>query len=182
MDGLGSNIKARGAGISLRDANESIALGDGQPRIVAAWIQAPNTTITGVAFVQRTQGSYTADNYNGVGLYSYDAGDGSLTLVASSTDDGNLWKAAANAYVQKPFTTPYVAGAGAYFIVAMYSTSSQTTAPQLSGKSANNAIAFSASLTGVSMSMLLSSQTAIPTPSNVSSWSAAANFPALELY
>ena len=80
-----------------------------------------------VYFYQYTQGNYTANNYNGVGLYSVSGG--TLTLVASSTNDGNIWKAANNTFNSKAFTIPYSASAGLYYVAAMYSTSSQATAP-----------------------------------------------------
>jgi hypothetical protein len=179
MTALGSNIKATGVALPLRDASAVVAIADGQIRIVATEIRTAQT-ITGVSFVQRVQGAYTADNYNGVGLYSYNSG--ALTLVASSTDDGDLWKQTANAYTQKAFSSPYAAAAGTYFIAILYNTSAQSTAPQVSGLSANNAIAYSGDLSGVSMSMLLSSQNTLPASSNVSSFAAANNFPWCALY
>jgi len=90
-----------------------------------------DTVITGVKFTNQTQGVYTADNNNKVGLYSYSGG--TLTLVASSTNDGNLWKGAANTLQSKAFTTPYLATAGVYFVAMLYNQSAVTTAPALFG-------------------------------------------------
>lgn len=87
------------------------------------------TTITGVKWFQQTQGNYTANNYNGVGLYS--TSGGTLTLVVSSSNDGNIWKAATSAFGSKAFGSTYVANAGIYYIGALYSTSAQTTAPAI---------------------------------------------------
>lgn len=90
-----------------------------------------DTIITGVKFTNQTQGNYTADNNNKVGLYSYSGG--TLTLVASSTNDGNLWKGAANTLQTKAFTTPYLAVAGVYYVAMLYNQSAVTTAPALFG-------------------------------------------------
>ncbi len=62
-------------------------------------------------------------------MYSYSGG--TLTLVASTAVDGNIWKGAANTVQTVAFTTPYNAAAGVYFIGFVYSQSAQTTAPTL---------------------------------------------------
>ncbi len=91
-------------------------------------------TITGVKFYQGAQGNYTANNYNGIGLFSYSGG--TITLVASSTNDGNIWKGTANTWQTKAFSSTYVAAAGMYFIGMLYNYSLQTTAPSI-GQSTN---------------------------------------------
>lgn len=95
----------------------------------AAYYIPKATTITGVKWYQNTQGNYTANNYNGVGLYTYSSG--TLTLVASSTDDGNIWKAAASGWRSKAFSSTYSASKGIHFIGYLYCSSAQTTAPAL---------------------------------------------------
>lgn len=85
--------------------------------------------ITGVKFYQAIQGNYTANNYNGVGLYTYSGG--TMTLVASSTNDGNIWKGTGDTWQTKAFSSTYNAAAGIYFIAALYCRSAQTTAPQI---------------------------------------------------
>jgi hypothetical protein len=133
---LGSSQK----GITLTVAdnkvqNASAALADGSIRLVPVYIPVA-TTITGVRWYQGTLGNYTADNYNGVGLYSHSAGV--ITLVASSTNDGNMWKNAgtANSWQSKAFATPYSAAAGIYYIAALYNSSAETTVPTLGAGSA----------------------------------------------
>ena len=84
-------------------------------------------TVTGVKWYQGTQGNYTANNYNGVGLYTYSGG--TLTRVASSTDDGNIWKATSSTWSSKAFSATYSASKGIYFIGLLYCSSAQTTAP-----------------------------------------------------
>ena len=93
-------------------------------------------TITGVKWFQNTIGNYTANNYNGVGLYTYSGG--TLTQVASSTNDGTIWQTAASGSMgSKAFSSTYSAAAGVYYIALLYSASAQTTAPALAAP-ANN--------------------------------------------
>jgi hypothetical protein len=86
-------------------------------------------TVTGVKFFQATQGVYTADNNNKIGLYSYSGG--TLTKVAESADNGNLWKGTPNNWRTQAFSSPYVASPGLYFVSALYNQSAQTTAPTI---------------------------------------------------
>jgi len=90
-------------------------------------------TVTGVKFVQTTQGNYTGDQNNRVGLYSVAAGV--LTLVASCANDANFWVNAAG-IVTKAFSVPYAAPAGVYYIGYLYNNSAQTAAPVLAGHAA----------------------------------------------
>jgi len=85
--------------------------------------------ITGVGWWQAGQGVYTANNYNGVALYSYSAG--TLTLVASSNNDGDIWKAGTQTWNKKAFSATYSAAAGIYYIAAIYCRSAQTTVPSI---------------------------------------------------
>ena len=102
----------------------------GEIRWIAVWIPK-TTTITGVKWYQSTTGNYTANNYNGVGLYSHSGG--TLTKVASSTDDGTIWKATASTVANKAFTSTYSAAPGLYYIAAIYCFSAQVTAPGIAG-------------------------------------------------
>jgi len=86
-------------------------------------------TITGVKFSLSTAGDYTANSHNHVGLYSYSGGN--ITLVAKSTDDGDLWKATANTLATKAFSATYSAAPGVYYIGIEYRNSAETTAPKL---------------------------------------------------
>lgn len=86
-------------------------------------------TITGVKWLQLVQGNYTANNYNGIGLYSYSGG--TMTLVASSTNDGNIWKGTGVTWQSKSFSSSYSATAGIYFIAALYCRSAVVTGPEI---------------------------------------------------
>lgn len=128
MAALGSTIKA----ISVGCEGVIGAFGSGaaltNQRVTFTAVYLPQAaTITGVKFFQVAQGNYTANNYNGVGLYTYSGG--TMTLVASSTNDGNIWKGTANTWQTKAFSATYSASAGIYFIGHLYCQSAQTTAP-----------------------------------------------------
>lgn len=91
-----------------------------------------NCTITGVEYVQKQQGSYTADNNNKFGLY---ASDGTtLVLIAETANDGNIFKVAADTPTQVAFGSAVTVPAGVYYIAAIYNRSAQTTAPILYGQ------------------------------------------------
>lgn len=179
---LGSQIKATSVGGNFADrgANNS-AFGSGVQKLVAVYVRTA-ATITGVMWVQITQGSYTADNTNVVGLYTYSAG--TLTLVASSTDDGTIWKAAANTVNKKAFSSTYNAAPGLYFIGMLYHSSAQTTAPAIGSyatlnSSAENSFDFTNS---ACLNCTLNSRTSLITSSAISAFSVNGNTPCVGLY
>jgi len=87
-------------------------------------------TVTGIKWYQSAQGSYTADQTNNVQLFSLVSGN--VTKVAESTNDGNIWKAAATSWNSVAFTSPYaVTTTGMYWVGLLYNNSAQTTAPSL---------------------------------------------------
>lgn len=159
---LGSTIKAQTVGADISRLVSSLNLTDGQVRFVAVYISKPQY-ITGVKWLQIVQGNYTADNDNGVGLYTYSGG--TLTQVARDTNNGNVWKAAANTYAQEPFTAPYFATPGLYYIGYIYNNSAQVTVPSaaittssLGTNAANGDFTNSAKLYGS-----INTQTTLPT-------------------
>lgn len=132
MQALGGAGLAQTFGLPILFANTGVSLADGNTRYIAVYLPRAKT-LTGVKFYQHTQGVYTGDNNNRVGLYTYD-GAGNLTLVASSTNSATVWSAAAsNTMVTVPFSSTYAAGAGLYFVGILYNNSAQTTAPALLG-------------------------------------------------
>lgn len=176
---LGSAIIASPLGKSPIDVTSAFTLGNQSLRVAAIEI-LKDMTITGVKWYQNIKGDYTANNYNGVGLYSYSGG--TLTLVASSTDDGNIWKAAANAWTSKVFSATYSATAGIYYVAALYCRSAVVTAPSIgvlpgfvAASSGGVDFANSAKLVGT-----YASQTSLTTPVNMSSFSN--NTPPLGLF
>lgn len=129
LNALGSTIKATTIGMPYFPVSPyGNSIYDGGMALVAVYLDAPST-ITGAKFLMNTQGNYTASDYNGVALFSVSGS--TLTLVASSANDGDIWKAASGTIITKAFTTPYVAQPGLYYIGALYNNSAETTAPQL---------------------------------------------------
>lgn len=158
-------------------------LADGQIRAVPVYLPY-SATITGVVWMVHTQGNYTADNSNQLGLYTSDGTN--LTLVASSTSADDLWSAsAANTIKQTAFSSPYAASAGVYWIAALYNSSAQTTAPSLasraSGISGNQHDILMAD-TDEFMCWALSSQASLPASQAWSGVTASGANPFLGLY
>ncbi len=112
----------------------TLNLADNNIFLTAIWLPVA-ATITGVTFMLTTTGNYTADNENRIGLYALSGSN--LSLVASTANDGNIWKATNNTFVNTPFSSPYVASAGLYWIGALYNQSLQTTAPIMAGSGPN---------------------------------------------
>ena len=154
---LGSSIKSVSLScLSLTNLTTSGALTNQQIRFFAVYL-AKAQTITGVKWMQLTAGNYTANNYNGLGLYSYSGG--TLTLVASSTNDGNIWKVSStNTFQSKAFSSTYAAAAGVYYVGALYCSSAQTTAPGIYAAVTGNA---TYDFTSV-ISSTLNAQTSLP--------------------
>jgi hypothetical protein len=110
----------------------STALSNTFLNMVAVLVQK-ETIATGVQWFQGTQGVYTANNTNGVALYSVNPTTYVVTKIAESTNDGNIWKGSTGSVQTKDFATPVTIQPGLYYIGALYSSSAQTTAPVVWG-------------------------------------------------
>lgn len=89
-----------------------------------------STFVTGVGYNLQTQGDFVGDNENIIKLYSYSSG--TLTQIATTANDPNIWKSAAGTFNQVPFTSTLTLSKGVYFLGSLYNSSSQTTAPRIS--------------------------------------------------
>ena len=129
---MGSTIKGTNLAVTnpMQMSTTTLVLTSGRSEITAIFIQK-TTTITGVRWYQAANGSYTANNYNGVGLYSRSGGN--LTLVASCANDGAIWQPGSGGWKNKAFSSTFTASRGVYYLAALYSSSSQTTAPGIGG-------------------------------------------------
>jgi len=127
---MGSAVKSVGLGVpNLANVASGASLTSSSMRLIAVYL-AKAATLTGIKWMQTIIGNYTANNENRVGLYTYSAGI--LTLVASSADDGNLWKTASSGTMgSKAFSSTYAASAGLYFIGLLWNSSSTVAAPQI---------------------------------------------------
>lgn len=122
---LGSGIKGFNVANPTNAVTSQFSITSGNNYLSAYYLPVAST-ITGVKWFQVTTGAYTAGNYNGVGLYSYSSG--TITLVASSTNDGNIWKSSGG-WNSKAFASSYSASAGIYFICFLFTSSATTTNP-----------------------------------------------------
>lgn len=140
-------------------------------------------TITGVKWYQTTQGNYTANNYNGVGLYTYSGGN--LTLVASSTDDGNIWKAANNTWSSKAFSSTYVASSGIYVVALLYNAAAGAPqAPVIGAATAtsNSAVGNNDFTNSAKISSSIANQNTLPSSTSMSSLTGNNTNPVIWLY
>jgi hypothetical protein len=169
---MGSTIVAENVDGQLAAVNAGQTMVSQRLYISAVYLDKVQS-ITGLKWRQITAGSYSGNNYNGVAMYSYSAG--TLSLVASSTTDNNIWAATTGSVGVKAFSTPYSAQAGLYFVGYLYNAASATTAPNIgilgAASSVNTVTDFTNS---AKTSGLISSQTSLPTSLSMSSISAAA--------
>jgi hypothetical protein len=86
-------------------------------------------TITGVRFIQRTQGGYTAADSNCFALYTVSGA--TYTRIRTSANNGDLWKGAGYSIQTVPFASTYIAPAGQYMVFFSYNQSAETTAPNI---------------------------------------------------
>jgi hypothetical protein len=159
--GLGSLIKGYPLGINLTAVGASTQFVNQRLWLIPVYVPA-NSVITGVRWLQITLGNYTANNYNGVGLYSVSGG--TATLAISSSNNGNIWKTySANTWGSQSFDAPYSASKGSYFIGALYNTSAQTTAPAAGNVAIAAATVQSFDFTGGRLYNILATQLTMPT-------------------
>lgn len=123
---LGGTTKAYTFGINNPGVT-SYTMVDGTVYFTKLYLDSA-MTIRSITVTETIQGDYTADGYNGIGLYSYN--NGTLTLVASSTNNGNLWKTSYYPVVYN-LSSPYSATKGMYAVGLLYNSSAQVTAPAL---------------------------------------------------
>ena len=124
VQALGGTMKA----LPILGYNPTVAhtLADATPVGLAFYIPK-EVTITGAAWIQQAPGDYTAADYNGFALYSVSGT--TYTLVGSTTNDGNIWKATAQTIGTKAFSSPLTLTPGAYYLVSFYNQSAQVAPP-----------------------------------------------------
>lgn len=128
MQALGSTIKGHTFGMTIMNVTTTCGISDE----ICYFVQTPLAkagTITGARFFQVVQGNYTAASENRLALYTF--ANGTLTRVAMSADDGNLWKGAASTIQTAAFSATYAALAGPLYICYMLNYSAVTTGPTI---------------------------------------------------
>ena len=132
LEVLGSTVKAMTLGMTIGETKASVTMVDNSMKVIPVYLRTPQV-ITGVKIGMATQGDYTADNYNGVGLYKYNTTLDSLVLISSSTNDGNIWKASSGTMITKAFSSLYSADAGLYYVGCLWNNSASVTTPVVYG-------------------------------------------------
>lgn len=160
---LGFNAKALPIGVesSVNMFPSNAALTDG----MVYWVlfQAKtDTVITGVSWLQQTQGVYTADAYSGFGLHSLSGG--TLTKITQTVDDASLFKVAAFAVGSKAFPSPQTLTPGIYAISGVWNASATSTAPVIYNFGAMSANVSTLLANSVKITASLAIQTSIPSP------------------
>lgn len=181
VQALGSPIKSSPIGGSFLP-NTGTSMVSTRSYFNAVYLEK-DTTSTGVAFFQVTQGVFTANNFNGLALYSYSGG--TVTQIATTANDGNNWKNASNSWVQIAWTSPVVLTAGLYFIGMLYSSSAQTTAPNIGSTSVFAAQNYFAPLTTNSSRIfggIINSITSLPASQACSAWTNFSTYYSVYIY
>jgi len=138
---LGSTIKAEPLwGGFSNVTGASLGLTNQRLLLSPVFIHEP-FIITGIKWIQVATGSYTPNNYNGVGLYSLSAG--TLTNIASSSNAGTTWSTfGANSMGSASFGSTVTINAGLYYIGILWSRSAVTTIPTIGTAANTNTLTF----------------------------------------
>lgn len=165
LQSIGSNIKAITVGAPFSSFVTGLQLSDGILYSVPVYFKKPET-LTGVRLVMHTQGAFTGDNENRIGLYSESGG--TLTLIASSTNNLTLWTAAANSLVTVPFSSTVNVNKGKYYVGIMYNNSAETTAPKvIASTDYNSAVWTAITTTATNSNRLYGSKAAATLPATI---------------
>jgi hypothetical protein len=127
LQAAGSEIVAQSFGLntSLLTAEFTVA-----STVFVSMVNLPvSKLLTGIKFIQTQQGVYTATGDNRLGLYTLSGSN--LLLVASTANNGDLWKDVAVALHAEPFSTPYFAKAGIYWVGMIHTRTVESTAPKI---------------------------------------------------
>ena len=171
---FGCTIKAMTVGLSIADATASRTLTESSCHFIAVYLPTAQT-ITGVKVMMIVQGAYAPADYNGVGLYSESGG--TLTLVASSTNDEadpNIWEAGGYSIITKAFSSTYNASPGLYYVALLHNESDAggETAPTIAANSSPVSAmlgSLGATNSKTAVCMTLAAQTALPSPTVLTS-------------
>lgn len=178
---LGSSVKAATINNVLMAANGgSGAIIQGQAHYTAIYLPV-GATLTGVKFILLISGVYVATGYNGFALYTVNLGTGLLTQVAASTSSATVW-AGSLGMISVPFSAPFVAAAGIYFIAYLPQWSSVTTAPTIHNITINgNAVSYDFA-NGIKVNSGINGQTTLSATQLSSALGVSGLLPALYLY
>jgi hypothetical protein len=181
IQALGSPIKSTCIGATFM-TNTATSMVDGRSYFNAVYLDKKITS-TGVAFYQATQGNFTGDNFNGLALYSYSGG--TVTQIAITANDANIWKNTSNTWVQVAWTSTVTIEPGIYFVAALYNSSAQTTAPVIGSNNPVGVSNYLAPLTTNSSRLfggIINLVTSLPASQACSAWTNISTYYSLHLY
>lgn len=161
LKALGSNVQYSNY---LGTGTGSLNLTDGRLYLYSLYIPKIST-INGFSWYQTFSGDYTADNYNGVGLYSYDLVNEKLTLITSTDDDPDIWKTPTLSVGNKNFELPVTINSGIYYIGFLWNASATVQGPIIIGHNTDTTINSFMNTYGLSTAKLngyLSGQNTLP--------------------
>lgn len=125
---LGAKFAGKTIGLIGAGAT-TFALTDNSAVYMAVLVERTQLIDT-VRMVSRTAGNYTADQFNGIALFTQSAG--TYTQVSISANLPNIWKATDYSAFEVVLSPAYQATAGQILYVGLfYNSSAQTTAPVL---------------------------------------------------
>jgi len=167
---------------SISNITQSIGLSNAQFRAVAVFVPIA-VTVQGIRWFQTIQGAFTGSGFNGVALFSYSGG--TITRIVASADSEATWETSANnTWGSVAFTSPQSISAGLYYIGLLYN--GGATAPAIGGtvNSLNGNVNIGDFTNSAELSLILGSQTAMPTSVSMSGVgvTVSANNPAVYLY
>lgn len=149
----------------------TFALVDGQ-RNYTLYEVTDTVVVSKFSWVLSVQGSYTADNYNGIGLFSYNPTTKVYTKIIETADNGNIWKSAAES-VQEVSFTPQTLNPGFYAVGIIWNASATTTAPTM--RTFGAFYGFSGGFYAHALNGTRATQTNLPTTENYSDLSGGNN-------
>lgn len=180
---LGSSFKSiLMSNPSISNITQSIGLSNAQFRAVAVYVPIA-VTVQGIRWFQTIQGAFTGSGFNGVALFSYSGG--TITRIVASADSEATWETSANnTWGSVAFTSPQSISEGLYYIGLLYN--GGATAPAIGGtvNSVNGNVNLGDFTNSAELSLILGSQTAMPTSLSLSAGgvTVSPNNPAVYLY
>lgn len=113
---------------------QASSLTSGGLRLIPVYLPA-GAVLTGAAVYLAASGQYTPANDSSFSLYSLSAG--TLTRVATTGNQPNLFAGTAQSYVQRAFTAPYSAAPGLYYVGILFGAAAGAAVTPTLGAGAN---------------------------------------------
>lgn len=179
---MGSTLIGLPVAAPIPPTGSNLAFADGTIQLVTVYVDRASTA-HGVKWGSTATASFTADNFNGVGLYSVNLTSGLLTQIAVSSNSATNFNAGNGGFQNIAFTGNVSVQPGVYIIMALYNSSAQTTAPQTYSSTFQLQSQYCYDLqNGLLFCGTLAAQTALPSSINISSFTRTVTVPQIYLY